>query len=389
MRILCCLLSDQIIPNLLSVHHLLPDRLILIQSIDMEKKETASHLLQALKIGGLDYDTRCETYSLREVDQLDAIRACIRNAFRHYTDADWTVNLSGGTKPMAIAGFDFFKAVGARLVYFNNQRPSELIDMETYTSEIVSHRTSTAEFLAGYGFGMAKKMEKIVQAENRARQWWPLARSIAGTAGDGLRVAWNDETRRRFREKGGQLQPGHVQVNSEAIKEHVEVLGVDCQGKDLLGRIDKYQADFLAGGWLEAFIWGLLERHAEALGVWDVHLGIHPCKDSGADNDFDVSFMRRQRLSMVECKSGTQEHDPGADILYKVEAVIRQFRALGVSSCLATTSPLVLDEAGELKANIANRAAIYNCPVLTRNDIIQVAEGAESADLVAEMFEFV
>jgi len=38
----------------------------------------------------------------------------------------------------------------------------------------------------------------------------------------------------------------------------------------LAGKLDKYQVNFLLGQWLEVFVWGLLERNQEALGIWDV-----------------------------------------------------------------------------------------------------------------------
>ena len=92
-------------------------------------------------------------------------------------------------------------------------------------------------------------------------------------------------------------------------------------------KLNKYEAVFLTGGWLEVLVWNLLTRHAEPLGIWDVRLGMEAgrCGDQSG-NDFDVAFMHNHGLSMVECKTGPQEHDAdGGDTLYKVEAVTRQF----------------------------------------------------------------
>ncbi|MGZ3302304.1 MAG: hypothetical protein ACXWPK_15690 [Isosphaeraceae bacterium] len=55
MRTLLCLLSDQHVPNLLSVHHFQPDRLVLVESQQMQERKVGDHFLQALALGGLNY----------------------------------------------------------------------------------------------------------------------------------------------------------------------------------------------------------------------------------------------------------------------------------------------------------------------------------------------
>ena len=40
MKVLLCLLSDQHVPNLLSVHHYAPDQLVLIESAQMESRNS-------------------------------------------------------------------------------------------------------------------------------------------------------------------------------------------------------------------------------------------------------------------------------------------------------------------------------------------------------------
>src|SRR5438046_36844 len=78
MNILCCLLSDQHVPNLLSVHHCRPDRLVLVESEAMKKRDVAMHFLAALKRGGLDYDDRHDIEPLDAEDSLDAVRRTLR-----------------------------------------------------------------------------------------------------------------------------------------------------------------------------------------------------------------------------------------------------------------------------------------------------------------------
>lgn len=396
MRILLCLLSDQHVPNLLSVHHFKPDRLVLVESPQMHGKRVAQHLIAALRRGGLDYEKRHEVEPVAAEDNLEVVGHALRRAFGRHADADWIVNLSGGTKPMSIATYEFFKAVGARLVYVNVRQPNELIGLDGRPTESCTYRPSVNEFLAGYGFEPGKDERKIQEGEDFARRTWECARQIAaGCPSQGILCfgdLQNREIKKRWdaaRRKGFQPGPEHWGDNlpSEVLDAIAQTFGLTIDQGVPAGRLDKYAVEFLTGGWLEVFLWGILNRHAEALGIWDVHLNLEFGK-IGIDtkSEFDVAFMHQYRLAVVECKSGAQSHDPGVDALHKLEAVVRQFRALGVNAYLATTSPHVLDKDDHPKQSVRNRAAVYGSRLLCRRDIQRLAADPDSADLVRELF---
>jgi hypothetical protein len=388
-KVMLCLLSDQPIPNLLSVHHFKPDRLVLVESEDMRKKKAAGHFLRALQVGGLDYKDRenSEIHPLDLVDDLEAVRQCLRKAYGGHSSAGWIANLTGGTKPMSIAAYEFFKAVGARLVYVNAARPDEMLRLDSSQPEKCSHRLSIAEFLAAYGFASTKADNKIAEAEARAYQWWPIARVIAEYAPDRNLLVTNREEWSAIRDKGLELKPTHFAELAPKVKAALQAkFGLDPVGDSLTGEVDKYAGKFLTGEWLEVFFWKLLDAHASALEINSVHLGVEvKQQDSPAPTDFDVAFMRRQALGVIECKSSAQEQvdDPNAP-LDKLEARIQQFRALRVNPILASTSPKMLDQRGQLKANIAARARIYNSRIVTVQQIQELAQCSESAEKVRE-----
>ncbi len=161
----------------------------------------------------------------------------------------------------------------------------------------------------------------------------------------------------------------------------------ESKGGPASWQVDYDTARFLTGGWLETFCWGLLEKHATALGLWDVHLGLvlRPVGNPGG-NEYDVAFVKDYTLYGLECKSGRQFDDPKFKVLYKVEATMRQFRALRVRSLVATTADRVLDGTGKIKMHLADRAELFNCRILTRPLIERLAAEADSADVVREVF---
>lgn len=269
--------------------------------------------------------------------------------------------------------------MGGKLVYTNVARPARLIDMLSDEVEDSTHRLGIKEFLAGYGFESRKADDKLGEAEARAREWADSAILLARYASEKDILVLDEQERKRARDKGIELPADRFAFPADELRK------IWLNGK-ATRKLSKYEAEFLTGGWLEVFIWNVLMRDADALGIWDVRLGLEVgrCGDPSG-NDFDVSFMQDHGLSMVECKSGSQDHDPGSDILYKVEAVTRQFRALRVRSYLATTGTNVLDKENKVKASLRTRADIYQCRILVRDEIRELAQKADNVDTIRKL----
>lgn len=396
MKVLLCLLSDQHVPNLLSVHHFRPDHLVLIESVDMQKRGVANNFLSALREGRTAYELghNCEVQSLAAVSDFGAIADALKSAFGSHPTADWIANLAGGTRPMSIAAYEFFKAVGARLVYVEVTRPDQIIDVQSGQIEKVEHELSIVEFLRGYGFVQNKDPREIEKAESQARDWWDLARAIAQFGLDDCQLRLDDDRRELGRKKGLMIQPRELIVQSDRLRDMLaDQFNLTEKDGGLTGQVNRYAVKFLTGGWLEVFLWGLLDRHSRALCIHDVRMGIEPQPHGKtAPNDFDIAFMRDYSLSMVECKSGSQSHDKGGDALYKVEAVIKQFRALRVRSYFASTAENILetDKDGKLvvKEVLANRGEVYGCSFVTRPDIQKLAAAPDDGRTVEIAFKW-
>ena len=390
MKILLCLLSDQHVPNLLSVHHLQPDRLVLLESAGMKQKDAAKNLLRALDAGGLNYRGRCHVEPLCDENNMEIIRASIQSAYDGSPQDQWIANITGGTKPMSIAAYEFFNEKSARVIYTPINCPTELLDMTNGGNATCQHRPKIREFVAGYGFECQQPPHALKTKEAYARKHWEAARTIAQySTGKSLVRAACSERLKKSRGNRIDLQQGEVQCSNAELRDALcETFGLFSQGSSLLGKIDRHVGHFLAGGWLEVFFWGLLDEHQNALGLWNVHLGLVIRPINARDgNEYDVGFMRDHALCTVECKSGAQWRDPKFDILYKVEATIRQFRALRVRSFIATTSELIYDKGGRtIKPQIVSRAEAYNCRILGIDQIAGLAQENISADEVRKVF---
>lgn len=110
-----------------------------------------------------------ECFRVQEEDALASVRDTLEEAYRRAPDADWVVNVTGGTKPMSIAAYQFFSGLSAKLVYLNAPHPDVLLDLRTGHRETCAYRPSVREYLAGYGYCLAKVHEAVAEDERRAR----------------------------------------------------------------------------------------------------------------------------------------------------------------------------------------------------------------------------
>lgn len=372
MKVLLCLLSEQHVPNLLSVHHYEPDQLVLVESDAMRRTHAAENFLAALKMGRLDYGSKHHVQSLSAEHDLKEIRDSLQEAYGRFPSATWIANLTGGTKPMSIATYEFFKALGGKTVYTNLSQPEQIADLETSDIETFGHQLSVEEFVTGYGFQFFKATAAVGESVRRAMQpdWRRSALLLASHASGSDVLILDDDERNKARKKGIELPIDRFSFPCDELRS-------TWLGKASSRTLTKYESGFLTGGWLEVFTYNLLDAHQKALGIWGVTLGQsigRKMAQGPADNDVDVCFMHSRGLVMLECKSGGQQHKTGAEQLLTFEGMAKQLRASRVRTVLVTTGDNVLDAQGKLRENIQARSELLNCTIIKREQIRTLAE---------------
>jgi hypothetical protein len=391
MKVLLCLLSDQHVPNLLSVHHFRPDHLVLVESEQMKGKSNA--LLAALKTGEgndqLDYAERCTIVPLKRVNSLQhVLEELNQKAIQAFPDADWLVNLTGGNKLMALAAFQCFALPKARRFYIEQNQPRTMIFLDLSAPEDCAHKISMSKFLAGYGYELRRTAHESQQLAAYDLTLWETSRVLAEQATPNDVFDFDRKEHDQARKNGivvsnARLEKLHLSVRL-ALEKHFGVY------PDRSINLDKFGGDFVTGGWLEVFVWGLLAKNAQALGIHDVQRSVKPYRPGDHEaNDMDVAFMDDQMaLVMVECKSGQQQHGGAMDIFYKVNSVVGQSQALKAKAILATTSNFLLDpqRPGELKDRAKELSSLFKLKLVLRDEIQELARRPNDVEYVREVF---
>jgi hypothetical protein len=409
MKIMVCLISGQHVPNLLSIRSEspVPDRLVLIVTPLMKARDKHNQFLNALAAGGLDYGPRNDIKDLTKEDSISETYELLKMIHKEHLNDDLVVNLTGGTKPMCIGAYEFSKEKHLRTLYVPEGNQHEAKDLLGGSSVDLKHRISTAEFLEGYGFGVQNPGDLKISRE-RAEDLFELAALLTANSEDhGLRgmlgkiqalMEKKKEDDRKGWNRDGLIltEESKVYLDNESLRSKIaSKLGLNTKDSMLLGSLDKHRVEFLAGKWLEVFVWGMLNPFVEDERIWDLNQGVRVGKAfPGEDNDLDVSFMMNQSLCTVECKTGGQGHDTaGKDVLYKIEAIKSGLRAIRVKTYLATTSDNVIDpQRGGIKGALLRRADIYECKIIAGGKLRELSElyflkSPKLAERVSEEFE--
>ncbi len=396
MKVLLCLLSDNQIPNLLSIHHYKPDRMVWVVTEHAEKMRLPSKLRSALERGSFIPEVEPAIVELTSPDDMTAVRAAMRKAFSRFPEADWIANVTGGTKPMGIGAHMFFHNLGFETVYTEFSKPLLVCGLAGGKPQTMIHRPGIAEYIATYGFELLKNPEAAARDAANAEAWAECARVLAAHRSDYYIVKLHDEPkeadklRKKYREKGMELDPASINLPKES-EAYQAILHSFLGGREQPARISAYQFKFLSGDWLTMFFYDLLRRHAVSLGINDVRLEIEVGPfgaKSDQGNEWDVGFMRDAALYTIECKSGRHGYDTDGNILYKIEAIRNQFGP-GVKTLLATNGGHVYQNGrdGALNKTVDTRAANYGCRMILDKDIWKLAApDVDTATVHATLF---
>lgn len=363
-----CLVSEQTVPNILSTDFFTPDELLFVTTPKMEAVQKTEHILQALSHIGKNYADRSQRVVVQEDSLLDCKRK-LDSWIEGREGAEFTVNLTGGTKIMSIAVYEYFKDYGSRMIYIPVGMNGFFTPFPKRASWEITQlplRLGVTDYLAAYGLSVGNQ-KKLVANHNAAVQRRELSQWIVQHY-DKVKplLEWLSERIREYRnEKSGcRLEAAYTPRNSQE-RELLAKLGLSSHDSGSTRQLSRSEVLYLTGGWLEEFCYNEL-LHFKGKGIDDVTVGITP-EAPGRTNEYDVMFTKDNALYTVECKSLDQDSDSKTDALYKIAALQKDF-GLRVESFFVSTSPHILRD-GQIRPSIAARAEQFKTTVIPPHEV--------------------
>ncbi|NCO68673.1 MAG: hypothetical protein CO148_07990 [Nitrospirae bacterium CG_4_9_14_3_um_filter_41_27] len=361
--ILISLVSEQTIPNILAIHHFKPDELLFITTDEMQKKRKIEAIINTLRELRLNYEGKSNILVVQEDSILDCHRK-IDKWIENREDSEFVVNLTGGTKIMSIAAYEYFKDYSSKMIYIPIPKNEFIIPFPKKSPgkpTELTLRLSVIQYLTAYGLDIVNRA-RLRGYEEDAIQRKKLSEWIIANYEDLHNIlVWLSGNLRSHRdEKELNFEGSFQNANNNEVK-LLDNLHLAHDGKFVSKRLTRSEMRYLTGGWLEEFCFNNVLEFVNR-GIDDVAIGLKLKNAQGRDNEFDVMFTKENALYFVECKSLDQHDDKDLNVLYKIGALQKEF-GLKVKSFLVTTSPYILKN-NEIRQSVKARAEQFNTEII-------------------------
>jgi hypothetical protein len=372
-----CLVSAQATPNLLPVldEAWRPKTVVLACSAQMKEAAQALRSVIQTKCPGLKVDT----LELPNAYDYAELQDAFLNYLAEHADDNIALNVTGGTKLMAVAAQEVFRSAGKPVFYVNVETDEILTIGHKAASQPLRAKLKVHEMLRAHGYSVTTQDQPQITRELRDL----TARLIDHVASAGRALGTFNALARAARDHHLRAEMTPAQQDSRALGDIVALFEeaglVRIQGNSLIFKNE--DARFFAnGGWLESHVFEALQSlRSQTDGLSDVALGVRVSfagsagKNQNNDkNEIDVAFLYRNTLHLIECKTanlaqvGTGEDNKATEAIYKMESLLK----LGG----LRTRGMVVDYRGELAKSEANQKRAAEAG-------IAIVSGAQLKDL--------
>lgn len=322
-----CLISGQPTPNLIPVlsPETRPKEVVLLVSEGMKKQ--AGNLEDVFR----RYQVRSRREAIADPYDINAVHtqleSLVEGIRKENPARSVVVNLTGGTKPMAIGAQTacFYKDVP----YFymnieNGEMQLHQLPDDAHTQYQLQGSLKMRDYLEAHGYRLEEKAPHTSSGnENKTRQLLNTLGLNHNSFAEA--IGWLNKLAHEAEEKKtlSVALEGEATPDRERLLREFSDAGV-LTVKD--GRIcfrSEEDRFFANGGWLEEAVF----EEVNSLNFQECKKNITVrSKENSTENEIDVAFMVQNRLYLIECKTSNFANDRQMEqnILYKLDSLSRQ-----------------------------------------------------------------
>lgn len=371
-----CIVSDQSLQNVLPTRaeSMLADRCVLLVSAEMKLKGADKRLRHALEQSGCKRIDCVEGVPDHDVSAIITWGNQLITRLRaEQPDHRFILNLTGGNKLMSIGLLQALRP-WCEAVYCDTANDSLefLHPPGTSAVPLAPDLLNVKLYLAAQGFsvrneqrdGVAldKRRAITVWLANNVRQLENFVRNLNGAAG-----YYDPKDKSR---QNALLAPARGQVEEDAVRRLTEAALLEDAGGRV--RVPETHAVYLRGGWLEEYCWAI-GRELEGEGLikrarFDINVKIDPIDQTRPDryplNELDAVFVHRNRMLVIECKTGAQLGDDS-----KSQTILNRLEVLGEHAAGRFSEKFLLTTENRIDAKTAERAKQYRIRIISAGEL--------------------
>ena len=374
-----CLISDQAAPSLLPIldPEFKPKEAVFLVSDKM--KSNAEALAKVFK----EKNVKVTLVRIENIYDFQEMENCFIDLIDQFDGQNIALNVTGGTKLMAIVAQNTF-AMGGKPIFYvdsdNNQilfiRHDEKEPKEQrIPNKILNCQIDLKTYLSAYGM-VYKSVKQPLASERLLANLEPFIKQYDKYKDDiPLLNAYASESQK----SGFKVDFKHHKVKSlvTLLEElhHKDLLDFDNHRIDFRDTMHK---DLLNGIWLEEITYKAIENiksiQDKALSLevgnssYDQNKKQYALQNQGNQNEFDIAFIAKNRLHIIECKTQMINKEGGLkseDILYKLEA-LKNYGGLMTKKCLVSYF--------EVPESVKNRAKELHVEIIQGKDLQRLRE---------------
>jgi hypothetical protein len=338
MKTIINIVSAQTLPNYLFVKQMYEegDKVIWIVSSNKKVQQAMSSLSN-----NLSDITNQQEISLTEGSEENV--DCITNLLKEEIplNDNYYVNLTGGTKLMAIAVYDFFKNNCKNVSFFYIPLPKNIIkNIMTQEERDITYRISISEYLSLYNIPISGGHKPYLSFE-KAKDMFGKMSNIIERYPNELAELRELNDRSVFRRHKDQ-QYLFSKISTTNIKEGIG-LDIETRAERIQNLIEQNKLStnsaqgyicsndmtYITGGWFEDLVYYITEIQKQPD---DIICGI--VNNSGSGNELDIVYTKNNKLCIIECKTGWDRDSSFNEIVYKAAAIKKSLSGLNIESSI-------------------------------------------------------
>jgi hypothetical protein len=257
---------------------------------------------------------------------------------------DIALNVTGGTKLMALAAQSVAQLAGWRVFYVDVDTDEVIwLGKETQRKKLVA-QLRLPHYLKGYGFHLEQGIERPPTDRRHNELLQTLVSQVGSLEAPLGQLNYLAQQAEDKRSLNIELSPEQQDSRSlEALLRNFESAGVLESKGNKVRFTSEQDRSFTKGGWLEQHVYRTVSTLHGELGVRDKAANLIVVDEHGVKNELDVAFLARNRLFIVECKTARMDNARAGkanDTLFKLSEICRRVGGLGTRGMLASYRPL-------------------------------------------------
>jgi len=362
-KVLVSLVSDQTIPNLELIKEFYDeiDEYIFISTKQM--KSQLKWIVNASKL---------QNYKEIEVNAFDMndIETKLNNF--GFEDNEYLVNITGGTKLMILIVDDFFRKIGAKIIYVTGYKKQYIKVFPSVGKRefLLETKLTLNEYLTAYGFEI--KASDLFKSKIDALKMLEAFLSIP----EELLEYFSKLQERR----GDNTTIGNI----DGLQNFLDKLIFTPTNPN---KLTKYETRYITGDWFEEWVYYKVKNELN-LNDNEIGIGYQLLKDN-VPNELDVLFIYEHKLYIIECKTSfyhlqkeiieikgekkenLKKRNLLPEIIYKSDSLRSKFGLFADTSIF--TLGLIKDESGNIlkeHSKHIERAELSRIKIISRKDIL-------------------